>query len=138
MPEETTRFVPQVPRPVGITMPSLTAPLARSQQRRAPGADLPKGPFIKYVGPCVKRIIRPHQWVMRFGSAEPLKNPGSTHEWSPKNRKLVAASEFSDAQLDYLLIDDMQARGGHSFVVVDYDANGNLVEAELPPVEVKK
>lgn len=128
---EITRLVPRIPAAQGIQMPNLSPP--PRQQRRAPGAGLPKGPFIKYVGPCTRRIIRPHHWHSKLGK-ENVKDSSTTHEWSSKNKKLIPVSSFSDAQLDYLLIDDMQARGGHSFVVVDYNDAGQLVEAELPAV----
>jgi hypothetical protein len=87
------------------------------------------GPFIKYVGPASHRIIRPHQW----GTLQiDLKDKEATHTWNVANDKMIEADKFSDEQLDYLLIDDLQSGvGAHSFLSVDYDKDGNIVQADL-------
>ena len=59
---------------------------------------------------------------------KPLGSGYQTNTWDPKNDKMIECSAFSDEQLDYLLLDDMQPAGGHSFLEMDYDANGNLVQ----------
>mgnify|MGYP000922524918 FL=1 len=41
---------------------------------------------------------------------------------------MIEVSAFSDEQLDYLLLDDTQPGGGQSFLEMDYDADGNLVQ----------
>jgi hypothetical protein len=41
---------------------------------------------------------------------------------------MIPCSEFTDEQLDYLLVDDTQPKGGHSFLEVDYDDDGNVVQ----------
>lgn len=124
--QEPTRLVPQVPVPGA--QPPLSPPPVQVQ-RRAPEVVGKKGPFVKYVGPCTKRVIRPHHWAMRLPK-EHIKDPNATHTWSMANDKMIPSSEFSDAQLDYLLIDDKQARGGQSFLEVDYDENKQLVQVK--------
>jgi hypothetical protein len=44
------------------------------------------------------------------------------------NDYMVESAQFSDAQLDHLLVDDMQAVGGHSFLEVNHDKDGKLVQ----------
>jgi len=85
--------------------------------------EKPKGPFVKYVGDASHRIIKASDWKT-LGIK--LKDDKATHEWNVKNDKIIPFTEFSDEQLDYLLIDDMQPKGGHSFLAVDYDADGKL------------
>lgn len=78
------------------------------------------GPFVKYVGAADKRTIRPHEW--RVLGIEP-KDPKATHEWSEANGFLVESCQFTDAQLDYLLIDEKQhGTNAPVFVEVDDDA----------------
>src|SRR6516164_2008941 len=91
-------------------------------RRRAPKA-LPQGPFVKYVGDASHRIIRPPQWR---ALGVQTKKADATHVWSVANNKMLPVAEFSDEQLDYLLIAATQPRGGHSFLEVDYDKAGNL------------
>lgn len=97
---------PGTPRPPG----DLRRRVARKQRT---------GPFVKFVGSASHRIIRPEQW----GELNvELKNAKATHTWNVDNDKMIEASEFSDGQLDYMLIDDMQQGiGSHSFLLVDYD-----------------
>lgn len=78
-----------------------------------------KGPFVKYVGAAEKRTILPHEW--RALGIE-LKDPKASHEWSAANGFLVESSQFTDAQLDYLLIDDVQyGTNTPTFIEVDTD-----------------
>jgi hypothetical protein len=90
-------------------------------RRRAPKKQA-KGPFVKYVGDASHRIIRPPQWRSLGIDVK----DDTTHVWSVQNDKLIPSEQFSDEQLDYLLIDDMQPKGGHAFIEVDYDEDGNL------------
>ncbi|GLB83488.1 hypothetical protein [Mycobacterium kiyosense] len=77
------------------------------------------GPFVKYVGGAAKRTIRQHEW--RALGVE-LKGPKAIHEWSAANGFLIESSQFTDAQLDYLLIDDVQhGTNTPSFIEVDTD-----------------
>ena len=39
---------------------------------------------------------------------------------------MIPVSAFTDEQLDYLLVDDKQVKGHHSFLEVDYDDEGVL------------
>lgn len=74
---------------------------------------------MKYVGAADKRTIQPHEW--RVLGIE-LKDPKASHEWSAANEFLVESSQFTDAQLDYLLIDEKQhGTNAHLFVEVDDD-----------------
>ena len=86
-----------------------------------------KGPFVKYVGAAAVRKIDSTAW--RSLNID-LKDQDATHLWSVKNDKMVEASQFSDAQLDYLLIDDLQqGTNAHAFLLVDYNEDGQLVQA---------
>lgn len=90
-----------------------------------------KGPFVQYVGDASKRTIYPHDWKTLSGvGVEPKsKDEGfNTDTWDVKNDKILEASLFSESQLDYLLIDDMKPGGGHSFLEVDYNEDGVLVQ----------
>ncbi len=101
-----------------------SVPLPRPPRQRRTARKVPvKGPFVKYVGDASDRIIRPEQW--RTLNIE-LKDNNATHTWGKENSRMIPCSEFSDAQLDYLLIDDKQPKGHHSFLEVDYDDEGNL------------
>lgn len=97
------------------------------QRRIGTQVDQRKGPFVQYVGPCAKRSIAPHEWRSIL-SAENIKEAGVIHEWNTKNKKMIPVAAFSDHQLDYLLVEDMQKNGGHSFLEVDYNENGQLVQ----------
>ena len=92
--------------------------------RRRSGPTKRKGPFVKYVGSAALRKITPAQWK---SLAIGLKDDKVEHVWAVKNDKMVEVSQFSDDQLDYLLIDDLQqGTGAHAFLLVDYDKDGNL------------
>jgi len=79
------------------------------------------GPFVKYVGVAAKRTITSTDW--RVLGIE-LKDPKATHEWSAANGFLVESSQFTDAQLDYLLIDDVQhGTNTPNFIEVDSDSD---------------
>lgn len=83
------------------------------------------GPFVKYVGQAAKRTISAAEW-RQLG--EDFKDAKVGHEWSYANEFMVESAQFSDAQLDYLLIDDgPEHHGRHDFIEVDYDADHDLV-----------
>lgn len=87
--------------------------------RRRSGKTKRKGPFVKYVGSAALREINSTAWK---SLAIDLNQKVATHTWSVANDKLVEADKFSDAQLDYLLIDDLQQGSNtHAFLLVDYD-----------------
>lgn len=109
------------PFPVGTS----SKPPVEKEPRRI--GERRKGPFIKYVGPAARRVIRPHHWKMKVDDR--VKDAEATHEWSVKNDKLVPMSEFSADQLDYLLNEDFQIGGGHAFLKVDYK-DGKLVQVK--------
>jgi hypothetical protein len=94
-------------------------------RRRSPKPKR-EGPFVKYVGRASHRKITPAQW--KTLDIE-LHDDKATHTWSVGNDKMIESSEFSDEQLDYLLIDDRQAgSNAHAFVEVDFDDKGQLVQ----------
>jgi hypothetical protein len=86
-----------------------------------------KGPFVKYVGEASHRKISAADWASLPGMVAPNGGFQPT-VWEPKNDKMIECAAFSDEQLDYLLLDDNQPSGGHSFLEMDYDADGNLVQ----------
>jgi hypothetical protein len=94
-------------------------------RRRSPKPKR-QGPFVKYVGHASHRKITPAQWK---SLGIDLQDDTVTHIWSVANEKMIESSEFSDEQLDYLLIDDRQVGGSaHAFVEVDFDDKGQLVQ----------
>jgi hypothetical protein len=93
-------------------------------RRRSGKASSRTGPFVKYVGRASHRKITPAQWK---SLNIPLKNDTADSTWSVGNDKMIESSEFTDEQLDYLLIDDMQTgTNAHAFVEVDYNDKGQL------------
>lgn len=100
-----------------------TAP-AGSRRRRA-AKERRQGPFIKYVGDASTRSIRPADWRSLGIAATNAKQPDV---WNIANDKMIESSKFSEEQLDYLLIDDFKADGGHSFLEVDYNEKGQLAQ----------
>lgn len=99
-------------------MPTVKTSTHRSRHVTKKGRT---GPFVKYVGAAAKRTIQPHEW--RALGVE-LKDPKAVHEWSAANGFLVESSQFTDAQLDYLLIDDVQhGANTASFIEVDTDSD---------------
>lgn len=98
--------------------------------RRRVRKERREGPFVKYVGSAAKRDIDPPAW--KSLNIE-LKDESATHEWNVANDKMVEANNFTDAQLDYLLIDDLQqGTNAHAFLLMDYDGDGpdaQLVQA---------
>lgn len=102
------------------------APGSRRRSRRP--AERRQGPFVKYVGPASHREIEPSDWASLVIVPEEGKDPFTKVVWNVKNDKMVETKFFNDDQLDYLLIDDMQPGGGHSFLEVDWveDENGNV------------
>lgn len=107
----------------GVEAPSGQS-LPPGDRRRRVEKKRRTGPFVKYVGSSSDRIIHPHDW--KTLTIDPGK--GGSNTWNQGNDYLIETSQFSDEQLDYLLIDDMQPSGGHSFLEVDYDDDGNLVQ----------
>jgi len=108
---------------------------ALPEEKRPPG-DLRRrtrknkrqGPFVKYVGSAAQRRITGPQWR---SLGIDLKDKNAEHVWGIANDKMIEADKFSDAQLDYLLIDDLQqGTNAHAFLLVDYDEKGQLVQAE--------
>lgn len=99
--------------------PGVSARKRRVEKKRR------KGPFVKYVGAASHRIIRPPDWKS-LGFKGPETD--QTHSWDTTNDYLIESGDFTDEQLDYLLIDDLQASGAHSFLEVDYDSDGQLVQ----------
>lgn len=113
-----------VPTPDSISEPPAASPGVRVRKTEV---NNPKGPFVKYVGDATQRIITPAHW----GQRHPDLTSETTHVWDMKNKFAIPVSEFSEGQLDYLLIDDLQANGGHSFLEMDYNADGDLVQSHL-------
>jgi hypothetical protein len=94
-------------------------------RRRVPKKQR-KGPFVKYVGVASHRQISAADWKTL---SIPLRDDGATHTWSVANDKMVESSAFTDEQLDYLLIDDVQrGTNTHNFLEVDFDSDGQLVQ----------
>jgi hypothetical protein len=94
--------------------------------RRAGPKEKRKGPFVKYVGRASHRKITPAQW--RTLNIE-LADDKAEHVWSVANGKMIESEKFSDAQLDYLLIDDRQTgSNAHAFLEVDFNDKGQLVQ----------
>jgi hypothetical protein len=100
------------------------APKPPGDIRRRSQKPKRQGPFVKYVGRASHRVIRPSQWK---SLGIDVKDEGATHTWSVANDKMIESSEFSDEQLDYLLIDDRQSgTNTHAFVEVDFNDKGQL------------
>jgi hypothetical protein len=103
---------------------SKNAPQPPGDLRRRSKTPKRQGPFVKYVGRASHRRITPAQWK---SLGIELKDEGATNTWSIANDKMIESSEFSDEQLDYLLIDDRQSGSTtHAFVEVDYNDKGQL------------
>lgn len=85
------------------------------------------GPFIKYVGEASHRKISAADWSSLPGM-EPPAGGYQDNTWEPNNDKMIECAAFSDQQLDYLVLDDTQPSGGQSFLEMDYDSEGNLVQ----------
>lgn len=108
-------------------MPANTPRPPGDVRRRVPKKRR-EGPFVKYVGPVSHRMIRPQQWA---SLGIELKDKTATHVWSVNNDKMIESSQFSDEQLDYLLVDDLQkGTNTHTFLEVDYDDDGQLVQVQ--------
>lgn len=105
-----------------------TPPGVRERRSRRSARKRRQGPFVKYVGAASHRVIRPSDWAT-LGMTEKVQDPQRTDTWGINNDYLIEVSKFTDEQLDYLLIDDLQAgSGAHSFLEVDYDDEGQLVQ----------
>lgn len=115
----TTTLRPHGDRPADAS----AVPIPKPPQRRVPKRGPQKGPYVKYVGDASDRIIRAAQWQTLD---IPLKDERATHTWNKDNEKMIPVSAFTDEQLDYLLVDDKQVKGHHSFLEVDYDDEGVL------------
>lgn len=108
-----------MPQPPGVK--------ARRARRKARAER--QGPFVKYVGNASHRVIRAGDWgSLGFEGKEASQEV----LFGPKNDYMIESSKFSDEQLDYLLIDDMQG-GAHAFLEVDYDTDddGNRVLVQV-------
>ena len=100
------------------------APKPPGDIRRSGKSTKRTGPFVKYVGNASHRKITPAQWK---SLAIELHDDTVTHIWSIANDKMIESSEFSDEQLDYLLVDDRQSGSNtHAFLEVDFNADGQL------------
>lgn len=127
MAEQQTQQTEQQPKPKNKAIPK-DAQLPPGDIRRKTRRERRSGPFVKYVGAAAVRTINPTQW---HTLAVPLKSDTATHTWSFENDKMIEAAHFSDEQLDYLLVDDLQpGRNTHSFLLMDYDEDGQLVQVE--------
>ena len=120
------------PTPVGeVTLKSAEGKLVRKapvgSRRANPSGSNRKGPFVKYVGEASHRTISAADWASLPGMQPPSGGYQET-TWEPKNDKMIECIVFSDEQLDYLLLDDTQPGGGQSFLEMDYDTDGNLVQ----------
>jgi len=88
-----------------------------------------QGPFVKYVGAASDRVIRPSDWGSLGFTPKDKEAGHQQFMWNAKNDYLVESSKFTDEQLDYLLIDDVQhGTNAHSFLEVDFDEDGQLVQ----------
>lgn len=114
--------------PAGKVLRSNPAPGSRRRRSRT-AAQRRQGPFVKYVGPASQRDIEPHDWATLAIVPDDDADPFTKVVWNIKNDKMIETKFFTEDQLDYLLIDDMQPGGGHSFLEVDWvqDADGNTV-----------
>lgn len=83
------------------------------------------GPFVKYVGSAAKRTISGAAWR---SLGIDLKDRDVTHLWSAANNYLIESSAFSEAQLDYLLVDEVGPNGAHTFIEVNHDEDHDLVQ----------
>lgn len=131
---ETSGVSDSAPQARNVLTDSLPQPPG-VQQRRARRAKSKerKGPFVKYVGNASHRVIRAADWG-QLGFTPKDKDKGHQEFlWSPANDYLVESAQFTDEQLDYLLIDDVMPGGGHSFLEVDYDEDedGNRVLVQV-------
>lgn len=119
---------PQTSRNVltdGIPQP----PGVRERRARRIAKKRRQGPFVKYVGSASHRVIRPVDWNQLGFKPKGKQEAHSTFEWTPKNDYLIESDKFTDEQLDYLLIDDIQHDSrAHSFLEVDWDDQGQLVQ----------
>lgn len=119
-----------MPQPPGV----LTRRAGRRSNRKKR-----KGPFVKFVGQSSQRTITYGDWKslnIKIKGEDAENGVRPQHEWDIKNDFLVEVSQFSDEQLDYLLIDDTQPGGGHSFLEVDYDPEtGDLLQVIYEEVE---
>lgn len=125
---EAEEAAPEVKQPNKVLTEDMPQPPGVvSRRRRRVAKERRKGPFVKYVGQASLRVIRPTHWKSLV--LNELKDDTATHTWSTKNDYLVEADQFSDEQLDYLLVDDLSKETGtHQFLEVDYDENGQLVQ----------
>jgi hypothetical protein len=131
-PTQVENKVPEQPRfPSPIRPPQTDKPEADQlagplEPERRVRRVRPEGPFVKYVGTGTNRLIQPHHWKQKL--QDKVHDPDATHDWNVDNNFCIPVKEFSDHQLDYLLVDDRQDNGAHSFLEVDYDDNDQLVQ----------
>lgn len=67
---------------------------------------------MKYVGAAAKRTIAASDWRQLGIDAK------AGHEWSAANEFQVESAQFTDEQLDHLLIDDVGPNGQYDFIEV--------------------
>jgi hypothetical protein len=127
-----------VEEPAASARPALS-PTQLKQVRRARRTERARrtGPFVKYVGSASHRVISPTDW-RSLGFTPPGADKAKKGEpapdfdqtvFEPKNDYMIETAKFTDEQLDYLLIDDLQMPAGtHSFLEMDWDENGELVQ----------
>lgn len=92
-------------------------PGVRERRARRVAKKKRKGPFVKYVGGASQRIITCVSWKTL---AIPLKDNNANHVWDMKNDFMIECAEFTDEQLDYLLVDDVTPAGVHNFLEVTW------------------
>lgn len=153
-PEKTEDTTAPAPAKSNIMLPTNTSPSGTSENRsnmppeQRPPGDLRRrgsrtkreGPFVKYVGPAAQREISGPAWKSLAiplksdeGQKEGEERPvAASHYWNVGNDKMIESKHFSDHQLDYLLIDDLQqGTNAHAFLLVDYDKDDTSDNPQL-------
>lgn len=114
-----------------MSSPNIQLPVAQSEpKRRVADPRQSKGPFVKYVGIGTKRTIQSHHWKALGVPPKDGQDEHDTHTWELSNQFLIPVSEFSDAQLDYLLCDDRDNRQAHNFLEVELNDDGEAVQVK--------
>lgn len=100
--------------------------------RRRTRKEKRQGPFVKYVGSAAERHITAPQW-RSLDITLPDNQKIRADVWAIGNDKMIEASKFTDEQLDYLLIDDLQqGTNTHAFLLVDYDKSDPPQLVQVP------
>jgi hypothetical protein len=116
-----------VERPRQALTDDMPQPPGSARRSRRVAKKRRTGPFVKYVGHAAQRTISPAEWKTLAHDNVP-KDGYQFNSWDMKNDYIIESDKFTDEQLDYLLIDDVQGNGAHSFLEVDYDSDGNLAQ----------